>query len=319
MHTIARRICTTLLAALLAGAWGVSLTACSTNPTTGRSQFAMLSRKQEIALGMKHKPQMIQEMGGEVAKAELRQYTSEVGNRLVQASFPEDPSLRELPWEFTLLSSDVVNAFALPGGKVFMSMGLARKMTNEAQFAAVLGHEIGHVAARHVSERYGQAMAGQLGLVGAGIIGELLGVKGVGNVLKQGSQIVELSLRGFGRDQELEADGLGVRYMSRTGYNPLGARQVMQILLQNHKGSKNDALSTHPHPESRIQQIDALMAGPYKNTQNNPEFSLREEEFRERFLRQSAMIDQTPDPRDQALMEWAETHVCTFAGRTHQH
>lgn len=257
---------------------------CSTNPTTGRSQFNSLSRDDEIKMGMDAKPEMIKEYGGEVQSADLRQYVERIGRRLADQTEADYPSL---PWEFTLLDSDVINAFALPGGKVFMSRGLAEKMTNEAQLAGVLGHECGHVTARHINDRMTQQ-------IGVGILATAAGIAvgatsdndlvryGAPVAFGVGSQVVLLS---FSRGQELEADRLGVRYMTRAGYDPKGQEQVMEI-LDREAGSDRAAtfFSTHPDPKARIQQVQKLLKGEYAYTQNNPQFALREREFKEQFL-----------------------------------
>jgi predicted Zn-dependent protease len=269
----------------LAGGLALSAvaTGCTTNPTTGRSQFNALSLQEEIAIGTQGKPEMIREYGGEVARAELRQYVAEVGMRLVETTAQDDPTLLELPWEFTLLNSDVVNAFALPGGKVFMSRGLAQMMSNEAQLAGVLGHEIGHVTARHVNDRYARQMGAQIGV---GLLGVLLGgTTGGGDLANIAGNVAQLSLVSYDRAQEIESDALGMRYMARAGYNPAGQKQVMQLLAGLAKGqARNDITSTHPHPEERIEVIERALQSEYASTQNNPEFQLGEDRFRQRFL-----------------------------------
>lgn len=256
---------------------------CSTNPTTGRSQFNALSVQEEVAIGTQGKPEMIREYGGEVARADLRQYVTEVGMKLVAATAEDDPTLLELPWEFTLLNSDVVNAFALPGGKVFMSRGLAAKMSNEAQLAGVLGHEVGHITARHVNDRYARQMGAQIGI---GLLGVLLGgTAGGADLGGIAGNVAGIALVSYDRKQEIESDALGMRYMARAGYNPAGQRQVMEILASLDKGGGSaDIMSTHPHPEERIKVIDAALQREYANTQNNQQFQLGEQAFRTRFL-----------------------------------
>jgi predicted Zn-dependent protease len=259
------------------------LTGCEKNLTTGRSQAIALSWNDEVAIGMQEQPKMVKEFGGVVPQAELRAYVTEVGNKLAATTAQDDPILGKIPWEFTLLNSPVINAFALPGGKVFMSRGLAEKMTNEAQLAAVLGHEIGHVAARHTNERIARVQYTQGAI---GIVGALLGTGGGGDLLAsiagQGAQFWLLS---YDRDQEIESDLLGVRYMTRVGYDPRGSYQVMQILSSTDKqGRPPEMLSTHPYPEKRMENIQQWIATDYAHTQNNSQFSLREQEFRSRFL-----------------------------------
>lgn len=284
------------------------LAACSTNPTTGRKQFNALSREEEIQIGTQASPEMIKEYGGVVARAELRDYVREVGMKLVATTAQDDPSIAQLPWEFTLLDSKVINAFALPGGKVFMSRGLAAKMTNEAQLAAVLGHEVGHVTARHINDRYADAMKGQAVLTGLQI---LLGTSD-GGVTQLGGQVVELTLMSYGRGQELESDALGMRYMTRAGYDPIGARQVMEILAREAgSGKQPELLSTHPHPESRIKQIDQLLAGPYAGMSGSSQYKVGEQEYRTRFLGKLAAA--FGDEESDHDCEFESQQVCCFA------
>jgi predicted Zn-dependent protease len=151
------------LAVLLAA----SLAACTKNMATGQSFFTTLSPEQEAQIGEEASPEMIAEFGGKTPSPELQAYITEVGMKL--ASQVEDPQFRNLKWEYTLLDSPVVNAFALPGGKVFITRGLADKLTSEAQLAGVLGHETGHVAAQHTARRIGQATILNAGLAAAGL------------------------------------------------------------------------------------------------------------------------------------------------------
>jgi predicted Zn-dependent protease len=118
---------------------------CRYNPATGRSQLLLMSSEDAIALGTESKPALILEYGGEVESAQLRSYVSLVGHSLASLTEADYP---QLPWEFTVLDSDVINAFALPGGKVFASRGLLARLDSEAQMAGVLGHEVGHVTAQ---------------------------------------------------------------------------------------------------------------------------------------------------------------------------
>jgi predicted Zn-dependent protease len=272
----------------LVAAVGLGAGGCQKNTTTGRSQLIMLSWQEEVQLGTEAQPQLVQEFGGEVAREDLRQYVQEVGMRLVATTSQDDPELAKLPWEFTLLDSDVVNAFALPGGKVFMSRGLAQMMTNEAQLAGVLGHEIGHVTARHTNERFSRAAGAQLGV---GILGAVLGTGADAQVLTDlAGQATQLAVMSYDRRQELESDALGMRYMSRAGYDPAAQKGVMEILLKASGGAAPpEFFSTHPHPETRIRRIEELLATEYAGTQNNPQFRTGEREFRDRFLSKLAI------------------------------
>lgn len=292
------------------------LAGCETNPTTGRSQLLAFDIGQEVAIGQEAKPQMLQEFGGEVAREDLRAYIEEVGQRLVSTVGMDDPRMAQLPWEFTLLDSDVVNAFALPGGKVFMSRGLAQQMTNEAQLAAVLGHEIGHVTARHTSERIGR---GQATAAGVGLLGVLLGESGAGGATDLLNSGAQLWLLGYDRNQEIEADALGMRYMERVGYDPIGTRQVMEILARESRaGREPEFFSTHPHPETRIARIDDLLRTQYAHTRDNPAFRTGEAEFRARFLNKLAEAYPPNRPEDPRTRAFALTRTCTCPDHAHR-
>ncbi|HYE03727.1 MAG TPA: M48 family metallopeptidase [Phycisphaerales bacterium] len=266
------------------------LAGCETNPTTGRSQFNALSRQQELQIGAEAAPQLVSEMGGEVADPALQAYVNEVGQRLVAHTEGDGPQRQ---WDFTLLDSDVINAFALPGEKVFFSRGLAEKLDNEAQMAAVLGHEVGHVMARHVNDRVAQQLG--VGLAGA-LAGVVLGGATDNNAVKQVAPIAfgvggQLVLLRYGRGQETEADALGMRYMARAGYDPVGALGVMQVLAEASDGrSGPEMLATHPYPETRIQNIRRLLQSEYASTQGNPNFQVHAERYQQRFLSRLALL-----------------------------
>jgi predicted Zn-dependent protease len=290
LGVVARRTLGVVLTAFVA----VGMVGCSTNPTTGRMQFNSLTPEQEIAIGAEAAPQLTEEYGGAVADQRLQGYITQVGQRMLPYTEGDAPSL---PWEFVLLDSDVINAFALPGGKVFMSRGLADRMTNEAQLASVLGHEIGHVTARHVNERVTQSRV-VTGLLTAGVA--VAGTSDSGLVTGAVQQIMGSAGQGYllkyGRDQELEADALGVRYMAKAGYDPLGALQVQQILKSASEGQlQPEILSTHPHPESRIRALQEMLAGEYAPTQNNPRYQLYEDRFKASFLDRLATLPPAPD------------------------
>lgn len=277
MHTpVSRRRPAALL--LLAAAASAHLGGCETNPATGKSQFLINSRDQEIAMGDEASPQLVNEMGGELNDPQVRAYVIEVGRKLAATTEADNPTL---PWSFTVVDSDIINAFALPGGRVFISRGLLRRMTNEAQLAGVLGHEIGHVTARHINDRMlNTAIAGAAVSVAGSILTE--GVGGpVGDIapkaLELGGQTIVLR---YGRRQELEADALGMRYMTRAKYNPAAQRQVMEILEQSiGTDAGSEWFSTHPYPKTRIEQIDRLLASDYASVAKDPAYQLKAEEF----------------------------------------
>lgn len=263
------------LSRILAGACALVLLAsglggCTTNPATGKSQFNMLSRAEEIQIGEDAKPQLVEQYGGRIDDPYMQAYVTEVGMSMVPYV---EGDYGELPWEFIVLDSEVINAFALPGGKVFITKGLLQELEDEAMLAGVLGHEIGHVTAEHADKRISNQLILSGVVIGATVaagVGSdddlvqigvpiLVGVGGQGFLLK------------FGRNDELQADSLGMRYMSRAGYDPEAQRDVMQVLENASGGGADSAggsrppeiLSTHPYPETRIKRIDRLLEENY--------------------------------------------------------
>jgi len=303
-----------LIVALIVAA-AVTLPGCKTNPATGDRIFAVLTWEQEKQMGAEAAFAMGEQFGGAAPSDELQSYTDRVGEDLVQYIEEGIPSLE---WEFTLLDSAVINAFALPGGKVFITRGLCERMTNEAQFAAVIGHEIGHVTGRHGNQRISQQMglsgAVTLGAIAVGMAEPDSDIARYGSVgvpaLAMGGQLAVLS---YGRGQELEADMLGARYMARAGYDPLGARQVQEILLEA-SGRVRPSLieglqASHPYPQDRIDAIDDLLQGEYAYTQNNPDYQLYDVRWQRSFLSRLNTLPPPPEPaqsssgeRDRSLM-----------------
>ena len=258
----------------------VPLTGCHTNAATGRSQFMLLSWEDEIEMGASAAPEFVAQSGGELPDQAINNYVSDLGNRLAAQS--EHP---ELDWEFFVLDSQVINAFALPGGKVFMSRGLMSRMTNEAQLAGVLGHEIGHVTARHGAERMSQAIGVQV-LVAGAAIGGAASDSEWGAYLGLGTAVGgQLFLLKYSRENELEADALGVRYMTNLGYNPVGQIQVMEILRAASGGAGGpEWLSTHPAPDTRINDLNDLIVENYPNYNDPSAYVFREAEFKRNIL-----------------------------------
>jgi predicted Zn-dependent protease len=239
-----------LLASLLFSA------ACTTNPVTGKQSFtAFMSREDEIRIGTEEHPKLIKEFGGAYTDAKLRAYINRIGLKLARHA---DRS--GLSYTFTILNSDKVNAMALPGGYVYITRGLLALAGNEAEMASVLAHEIGHVTARHTAERYSTAQATNIGLMVLGALGSAAGVPGgVGQLVGYGAQA---ALQGYSREQELESDMLGVRYLSLAGYSPhamtsffhkLKAHEDLERAMEGKKGEmSNNIMATHPRTAERI-------------------------------------------------------------------
>ncbi len=276
---------TRVLMAALGGTW--ILGGCVRNEATGQKQLNFLSRDEEVSLGEQAKGPLTQEYGGAFADADVQAYVREVGMKLVAQT---EGDYRTLPWEFTLLDSDVINAFALPGGKVFLSKGLASRLPNEAAMAAVLGHEVGHVTAEHADKRVSSAMITQGLVVGASVaVGAasdndtaalssmVLGGVGTGFLLK------------FGRDEESQSDALGMRYMTRAGYSPHGMVSLMEVMTEATRGTDRqwEMLSTHPDPERRLRWARDAVAGAYAGMANDPAARTGEREYADRMLRKT--------------------------------
>lgn len=268
-------------------------TGCSVNPATGARSLTLLTWEREVAMGAEAAPGMTAEFGGETPDAEAQAYVDEVGQKLIGGI---EEGVPELPWTFTLLDSSVINAFALPGGQVYLSRGLADKFTSEAEMAGVIGHEIGHVTARHGNQRISKQIGFNVGMVAAAIVvgaaDEDSDIRRYGQIgvpaLAIGGNVVLLK---YGRDEELEADMLGMRYMARAGYNPIGQRLVMETLQKaSGNSSQPEWLSTHPASDTRIQRIDRLLATEYANTQNSSEYVMNKDAYETRMLARLARL-----------------------------
>lgn len=214
------------------------------NPYTGRVQTINMSAEQEIAIGLQSAPEIAQQYGGLYPDERMQAFIDAVGNKLVQNSIA-----RETPYkyEFHLLADDqTINAFALPGGPVFITYALFKQL-NEEQLAGVLGHEIGHVIGRHSAERIAEGDFWKTISMGASVGGDMGGLVG---------GIGQSTLLKNGRGDELESDDLGVLLMIQSGYDPYEMIKVMQILKA--AGGPDRApefQSTHPDPENRIERI----------------------------------------------------------------
>ncbi len=240
----------TLLIGLLLAAFAVFkyFSQSQENPITGEVQHVTLTAEQEIALGVQSAPQMAQQHGGLHADQRAQDFVDQVGQRLVKSTIARQSNYQ---YDFHLLSDEqVVNAFALPGGQVFITAALFARLDNEDQLAGVLGHEIGHVIHRHGAERMAKMELTQ-GLTGAAVI-----ASGDYNTAQAAQMIGNLINMKYGRDQELESDDFGVRLMIEAGYDPEALVQVMDILEQASGGNKPPEFqSTHPSHANRTETI----------------------------------------------------------------
>lgn len=224
------------------------------NPITGETQYINISPQQEIALGLQAAPQMEQEFGGEDANANDQAIVDQIGNKVLHSS-PASNS----PYEFDfhlLADPQTINAFALPGGQVFITRALYEKLQTEGELAGVLGHEIGHVVARHSAEQIAKTQLTE-GLTGAAVIATYdPNNPASANSAQVAALIGQLITLKFSRNDELEADKYGVCFMNAAGYDPNEMVSVMQILEASSTGNgPPEFFSTHPSPANRIQEI----------------------------------------------------------------
>lgn len=228
------------------------LTDCATNPVTGKRQLSLISEEKEIQMGQSYDPQVVAEMGVYEDK-ELQSFLNQKGQAM--AAISERPNL---PWTFRLVDSDVVNAFAVPGGFVYFTRGIMAHFNNEAQFAGVLGHEIGHVTARHTVAQQSRQQIAQIGLIGGMVLSPELASQG--ETIMQGMQLLFLK---YGRDAESQSDELGVKYSTEIGYDSKEMAGFFNTLDKLSGGAENRApsfLSTHPDPLNREAEVLKLTA-----------------------------------------------------------
>lgn len=226
---------------------------CAVNPVTGKKQVVLMSEEQEIAMGKEADPQIIAQYGLYEDKA-LQDFISQKGKAMAAVSHRPG-----LDYQFRIVDSEVINAFAVPGGYVYFTRGIMAHFNDEAQFAGVLGHEIGHITARHSVIQQRNAMLGQIGLIAGMVISPEFG-----QFAQQASQGLGLLFLKFGRDDERQSDQLGVEYSSKIGYD---AQQMADFFTTLERSSARsgaeelpDFLSSHPNPGSRNATVTKLAA-----------------------------------------------------------
>ena len=234
---------------------------CSTeyNEVTGTNQRVSMSPKQEIALGLQAAPEMAAQYGGLHADQQAAAKVKEVGQKIVQST-----KAGSTPYQFDfhlLADEQTVNAFALPGGQIFMTAGLLGRLQTEGQLAGVLGHEIGHVVARHSAQQLAKARLTQ-GLTGAAAVATFdPDNPSSASSAAAAAMIGRLMNLRYGREDELESDFLAVRFTSETGYDPRSMMEVMRILAEASGGSRSgpEFFQTHPNPENRMARIQSAI------------------------------------------------------------
>lgn len=236
----------------------------SENPITGERQRVQLSPQQEIVIGRQSAPKMAAQHGNLYPDQLLQDYVDRVGNRVVQSS-----AAKSSPYQFDfhlLRDPQTINAFALPGGQVFITAALLGRLDSEAQLAGVLGHEVGHVIGRHGAEHLAKQQLGSALVNAVGIAAsDRRGSGRQAAILAQAvNQMVNLK---YGRDDELESDRLGFQFMTEAGYNPVGIVELMKILnsAKGNAGAQPEFMSTHPNPANRIEQLLGIIDQEYPN------------------------------------------------------
>lgn len=235
-----------------------------TNTITGEKQYVALTPKQEIALGLQALPELEKQYGGIEGDTRSEAIVDKVGAQLINSTAAKDSPYK---FDFHVLNdNNTINAFALPGGQVFITSGLLSKLKTEGQLAGVLGHEIGHVVARHGSEHMAKEKLTN-GLTGAAVLATYdpnnPSSRANAAIAQMIGQMVNMK---FGRSDELESDQLGVKFMSQAGYNPNSMIGVMEILAKESKaGNVPEFFSTHPNPDNRITKIKQAIQQQYPN------------------------------------------------------
>jgi len=226
---------------------------CVTNPVTGKKDIILVSEDQELAMGQEADPQIVAQFGL-YENPELQRFIQEKGQKM--AAISHRPNIK---YEFKIVDSPVINAFAVPGGYVYFTRGIMAHFNNEAQFAGVLGHEIGHIAARHSAQQQSKAVLAQVGLIAGMVIAPEFG-----QFADAASQGVGLLFLKFGRDDERESDMLGVEYSTKIGYNATEMADFFLTLQRQQEQSGTaavpDFLSTHPNPADRYVRVHELAA-----------------------------------------------------------
>jgi predicted Zn-dependent protease len=224
--------------------------ACATNPVTGKRQMSLLSEAEELAIGQQQDAEIRREMGV-YDDPELQRYVNDIGQQLARVSHRPN-----LPWTFTVVDSPAINAFALPGGYIYLTRGILAYLDDESELSGVLGHEIGHVTARHAAQAYTRQAQAGIGLAILSIF-----VPSTAPFADLGATGLSVLFLRHGREAELEADRLGVEYGSGAGYDPSGVPRFLATLARvdalSERGVPN-WLSTHPDPGSRVVKAEPV-------------------------------------------------------------
>lgn len=255
---IGPRLFVALLIAIVAGFMYMSQV--EENPVTGERQHVSLSPDQEIRLGLESAPEMAREMGGELPSSDPRtQEVQKIGNLILAHS-----DAKKSPWKFQfhlLADPKTVNAFALPGGQIFITLGLFNKLQTEAQLGGVLSHEIGHVIERHTAQQMAKSQLGQMLVVAVGSASSDPNHPGASSPMMIASLVNQMFQLRYSRHDESEADTWGLKLMMQAGFDPKAMIDVMQVLkAAGGRGGQLEIFQTHPNPDLRIAQIQEYLS-----------------------------------------------------------
>lgn len=251
--------------------WLMYMSHSETNPVTGEKQHVSISPEQEIRLGLESAPEMTKEMGGELPLSDPRaQEIQNMGNYILEHSIA-----KKSPWKFQfhlLADKETINAFALPGGQIFITLGLYNKLNTEAQLAGVLSHEMGHVIQRHTAQQMAKSELGQVFVTAVGTAAsDPHNPQGSYGPMVVASVVNHMFQLRYSRHDESEADSWGLKLMEEAGYDPRAMLQVMEILKSaGSRGHSPEIFQTHPNPDLRIKQINAYLS------EHPPKENLRE-------------------------------------------
>ena len=245
-----------------------------------------INEQKEIQIGQQTHGQFEKEFGGRYPDAQLQAYVSNVGMNM--ARYTGRP---HLPWQFAVLNSKQVNAFAVPGGYIYITQGLLFRMENEAMLAGVLGHEAAHIAHRHSVQQMQRAQTAQGLSTAVGVVGSIFGYGWAGDVT---GAVASISLMKYGRDQEKQSDLSGLKYMTQAAYDPRGMVQTMTVLQQASCGKGGvEFLSSHPNPANRLSYLKETIQKKYAAAAQGGKTG--EAEFRQNVLsRRIAAVEPLP-------------------------
>ena len=279
-QAVSRRLSLVLLAFVMAGL----LSGCATNPVSGHKQFIFLSESGEVQIDRENSPHQISADYGAVQETELNRYVSAVGNQLTALSHRPD-----MPYNFRVVNAVYINAYAFPGGTIAVSRGMLANMDSEAELAAVLGHEIGHVCSRHAAQQYTTGVFGSVLVTAAALIIQQKDEDYAALTAGLGMVASGVLLARYSQSNEREADALALEYMTKGGYNPEGCIKLMDMLQKTYKEKPNALemlFATHPMSEERYQTAVKAVAEKYQAQKSYP---LNKERYQEKTARLRAM------------------------------